>query len=253
MPNDAVQRWSPEGYARNAHFVPALGSTVLELLDPQPGEAILDLGCGDGTLTAKLAERGAKVIGVDASPEFVAAACARGLDARLGDAQRLALEGPFDAVFSNAAMHWMRNHDAVLAGAHRVLRPGGRFVAELGGHGNVASIVVALGAVLARRGLDARERSPWTFPTVDAFRARLDAAGFEIASIGLHPRPTPLPTDMHGWLATFADPFFAGFDAADKSSATDEAIALLAPALQDRTGVWIADYVRLRFHAVRRD
>jgi SAM-dependent methyltransferase len=251
MPSDAAQRWSPEGYARNAHFVPTLGSTVLELLDPQPGETILDVGCGDGALTVKLIERGARVMGVDASPEFVAAARARGLDVQLGDGERLQLDGPFDAVFSNAAIHWMRDHAAVLAGVHRVLRPGGRFVAELGGHGNVAAIVVALHAVLARRGLDARERSPWTFPTVEQFRAQLERAGFAIETIALHPRPTPLPTDMRGWLATFADPFFAGLTAADKSAATDEAVALLAPALLAPDGRWIADYVRLRFRALR--
>jgi SAM-dependent methyltransferase len=251
MQPDTTQRWSPESYARNARFVSDLGEPLLDLLDPRPGETILDLGCGDGALTLRLRDRGATIVGVDASPEFVAAARAQGLDAHLGDAQQLAFEGAFDAVFSNAALHWMRDHPAVLAGVFRSLRPGGRFVAELGGQGNVAAIVVALGAVLAQRGVDVRTVLPWRFPTVAEFRAQLETAGFVVETIALHPRPTPLPTDMRGWLATFAGPFFAPLAPAERPRAIDETIALLAPALQDRSGAWVADYVRLRFRAVR--
>lgn len=251
MTNERLQHWSAADYERNAAFVPALGNTVLELLDPQAGEAILDLGCGDGALTIELVKRGARVVGVDAAPELVAVARARGLHVRLADAQRLDDERAFDAVFSNAALHWMPDHDAVLAGVYRALRPGGRFVAELGGHGNVASIVVALGAALARRGLDVRDRSPWYFPTVEAYRRRLQRSGFRGATIASHPRPTRLPTDMRGWLQTFAAPFFAGFTDAERAAATDEAIALLEPALAAPDGAWTADYVRLRFRAFK--
>jgi SAM-dependent methyltransferase len=248
---DNPQTWSPERYARNARFVADLGEPVLDLLDPRPDERILDLGCGDGVLTARIAERGARVLGVDSSPELLAAARERGITVQLVDGQRLTFAGEFDAVFSNAAIHWMRDHDAVIAGVYRALRPGGRFVAELGGHGNVAAIVVALGAVLARRGGDARARSPWTFPSPEHFRTQLEAAGFTVETIALHPRPTPLPTDMHGWLATFGDAFFAGMERAERDAAVDEAVALLEPALRDADGRWTADYVRLRFRAVR--
>ncbi len=243
MQPENPQVWSPERYARNARFVADLGEPVLDLLDPRPGETILDLGCGDGVLTARIAARGAQVIGVDSSPEFVDAARALGLDAHLIDGQRLTYAGEFDAVFSNAAMHWMRDHPAVLAGVHRALRPGGRFVAELGGQGNVAAIVVAVGAVLARRGRDARTLSPWTFPSVERFRGQLEAAGFTVETIALHPRPTPLPTDMHGWLATFGDAFFSGLEQRERDAAVDEAVALLEPALRDADGKWTADYV----------
>ena len=149
MAEIARQRWSAERYAETAHFVPALGAPVLELLAPSPGERILDLGCGDGVLTEKIVSAGATVIAVDAGPDMVAAARARGIDARVMDGQKLTFTNEFDAVFSNAALHWMQDQQAVLAGVRRALKPGGRFVAEMGGHNNTAAIIVALSAVLA--------------------------------------------------------------------------------------------------------
>jgi len=244
-----VQSWSAEGYARNARFVADLGQPVLELLAPKPGERILDLGCGDGALTVKLAQAGATVVGADSSAELVAAARALGLDARIADGQALAFEAEFDAVFSNAALHWMRNADAVIAGVRRALRPGGRFVGEFGGHGNVAAIVTALVAALNARGLDGAARVPWFFPTPAEYAAKLEAQGFRVDSIGLVPRPTPLPTGMRGWLDTFANPLLDGVDAAARGPILDEVEALLAPSLRDRSGNWSADYVRLRFAA----
>jgi trans-aconitate methyltransferase len=145
MAEIARQHWSAERYAETAHFVPALGAPVLELLAPSPGERILDLGCGDGVLTEKIVAAGATVIAVDAGPDMVAAARARGIDARVMDGQRLTFSGEFDAVFSNAALHWMRDQEAVLSAVRRALEPGGRFVAEMGGHNNTAAIIVALG------------------------------------------------------------------------------------------------------------
>ncbi len=147
---------------------------MLELLDPKPGERILDLGCGDGVLTEKIVAAGAAVVGVDASAEMIDAARRRGLDARVGDGAQLGFAREFDAVFSNAALHWMkRDPDAVIAGVARALKPGGRFAGELGGHGCVAAITVALFAVLARRGASGSLESPWYFPTVADYRARL--------------------------------------------------------------------------------
>ena len=128
-------RWEPDDYAKNAAFVPALGAPVLALLDPKPGERILDLGCGDGVLTVKLVEAGAEVVGVDASDTMIAVAKARGLDVHVVDGQSLDFEAEFDAVFSNAALHWMLDGEAVARGVFRALKPGGRFVGEMGGHG----------------------------------------------------------------------------------------------------------------------
>ena len=245
-----VRDWSARGYAANARFVADLGGAVLDLLDPKPGERILDLGCGDGALTEKLAASGASVLGIDASADMIAAATARGLDCRVGDGQRLDFIGEFDAVFTNAALHWMPDGAAVIAGVFRALKPGGRFVGEFGGHGNVAAIVTALNAALTRRGLDAARLRRW-YPTAERYAAMLGEGGFEVRTASLIPRPTLLPTGIQGWLSTFADPFFANEPDFDRGELMNEVASLLAPALQTDTGQWIADYVRLRFEAHR--
>src|ERR1700704_1482012 len=152
-----AQSWKADRYAQHAHFVPALGQPVLDLLKPMPGERILDLGCGDGVLTEKIAAAGASVVGIDASADMVVAAQKRGLDARVADGTRLTFANEFDAVFSNAALHWMKDvPDAVIAGVALALKPGGRFAGEMGGHGCVAAITVALIAVLERHGADSK-------------------------------------------------------------------------------------------------
>jgi SAM-dependent methyltransferase len=163
--------------------------------------------------------------------------------------QNLTFEDEFDAVFSNAALHWMRPPEAVLAGVRRALRPGGRFVGEMGGHNNTAAIIVALSAVLARRGLDAHRVHPWYFPSAAAYRSKLEEAGLAVADISIIPRPTMLPTSIEAWLDTFAGAFFGALPEQDRSSARAEVADLLRPVLMDETGTWIADYVRLRFRA----
>jgi SAM-dependent methyltransferase len=248
-----TQRWDPERYARNARFVADLGLPVLELLAPRPGERILDLGCGDGPLTRKIAELGIQVVGVDASADQIAAARARGLDARVVDGQALTFDREFDAVFSNAALHWMLDPDAAIDGVWRALKPGGRFVGEMGGAGNVAKILAALVAALDRRGLDGRAAIPWYFPTPEDYRGKLEARGFAVASIKLIPRLTPLPGEMAGWLETFAENFLAPVAEAERPAAIAEVSAVLAPDLCDAEGKWSADYVRLRFAAHKPD
>jgi SAM-dependent methyltransferase len=247
------QHWSARRYAETAHFVPALGVPVLELLAPSTDEHILDLGCGDGLLTKKIVAAGARVVAVDAAPDMVAAARARGIDARVLPGQNLPFDGEFDAVFSNAALHWMRPPEAVLAGVRRALKPGGRFVAEMGGHNNTAAIIVALSAVLARRGVDAHRLNPWYFPSARAYRKKLEEAGFTIEEIRIIPRPTVLPTSIEPWLDTFAAAFFGTLPESDRVSASAEVADLLRPVLVDETGAWIADYVRLRFRATRHE
>jgi trans-aconitate methyltransferase len=247
------QEWNSSRYAQNARFVSDLGQPVLDLLNPQPAERILDLGCGDGVLTEKLVAAGAEVLGVDASPNMIAAAKARGLNAHVADGYALNFNSEFDAVFSNAALHWMkRDPDAVIQGVHSALKSGGRFAAELGGFGNVAAITVALCASLDQFGIaNAPALSPWYFPTADEYRERLQRAGFQVDYIELIPRPTPLPTGMRGWLETFAIPLTKTLAKENRSEFLDSVAEKLRPALCDLQGNWIADYVRLRFLAVK--
>jgi len=244
----AGQVWSATDYARNAAFVPALGADVLALLAPRPGEEILDLGCGDGVLSLRLAAAGARVTGLEPDPAMAAAARAGGLAVREQDAHTPFGESAWDGVFSNAALHWMADPGRVLANAFAALRPGGRLVAEQGGQGNCAAIVVALNAARAEAGL--APCAPWDFPSPARARARLEAIGFVVAEIALIPRPTPLPTGIGGWLATFAGPFLHGLPGPARGPLLARAEALLAP-LHDPVAGWVADYVRLRFRAFR--
>lgn len=248
-----MQVWDPDRYAAHARFVSDLGAPVIELLEPQPGERVLDLGCGDGALTEKLVDAGCRVVAVDSSQQQVRAARERGIDARVADATALGFDGEFDAVFSNAVLHWIRDPDAALAAIHRALAPGGRLVAEFGGHGCVASIRAAFGEVLAGRDIDAEILNPWYFPTAEEYRARLDANGFDVDSIRLFPRPTPLPSDLTDWLETFAQPYLAAVPKRDRRAILNQMRERLEPVLRTPDGDWFADYVRLRFAAARRD
>lgn len=245
------QDWDPDRYRRHAGFVAELGSPLLDLLAPKPGERILDLGCGDGTLTARIAAAGASVVGLDRSAAQAAAARQMGLDAVVADAAGLPFVDSFDAVFSNAVLHWVRPPEAPIAGAWQALRPGGRFVAELGGHRCVERIRRALIAALDSRGIDGAAVDPWFFPTVDDYRVRLERAGFDVRSIQLIDRPTPLPTDLRGWLQTFAGPFTTVLAPGDRDAYLEEVVERLRPDLCDATGRWTADYTRLRFAAER--
>ncbi len=246
----ARQSWNPDRYRRNAAFVADMAVGVVELLAPTAGERILDLGCGDGVLSERLAQAGAEVVAVDASTAQVEGARRRGLDARVADGQALAFDSEFDAVFSNAALHWMsRDPDAVIAGVWRALRPGGRFVGEMGGAGNVRQIVRVLEAALDRRGRRGADGNPWYFPTTEDYAGRLANGGLRVDSIALFPRPTPLPGDFTGWIETFGEAFAGVLPEADRPAYIAEVTEALAPVLKDESGVRVADYVRLRFAA----
>jgi SAM-dependent methyltransferase len=246
-----TQTWDAQTYGLNGAFVHELAGGVLEWLAAKPGEKILDLGCGDGQLTQRIAATGADVLGVDASADMVRAARERGVVADLGDAQQLPYaDQTFDAVFSNAALHWVRDQDAMIAQIDRVLKPGGRFVAEMGGHGNVAAIRVALMAVLARHGCGDSGDGVNYFPTAESYTLRLEKQGYQVQRIALIPRPTPLPkSGMTEWLRTFRRGVLEGVPEQLRAQVVEETATLLEPVLRDEQGNWVADYVRLRFVA----
>ena len=224
---------------------------MLELLAPKPGERILDVGCGDGILTKKIADFGCDVVAIDSSAAFVDSARKLGLVAHVTDAVSLNYDGEFDAVFSNAVLHWIKRADEMIAGVYRSLRSGGRFVAECGGFGCVDKIRRALVEALDKRGIDGESRVPWYFPTPADYATRLERAGFRVDSIALIPRPTPLPGDITGFLETFGMCFVEGLSGQDREEYLDEVRSVLEPQLVNEAGVWIADYVRLRFAATK--
>lgn len=248
MAEISPQTWNAATYQTNTPFVAEYGAGVADLLDPQPGERVLDLGCGDGVLTRRLMESGASVVGVDASEDFVAAARESGVDARLCDAQRLDFDGEFDGAFTNAVLHWVPDHDAVARGVYGALVPGGRFVGEFGGFGNVAAISSVLRAVASRYGVDPTAAAPYNNPTAEEFAGVLERAGFKVKDALLFARPTPLPTGMRGWLETMRGTFLDTFGD-DREQVLAEILAALEPSLTNASGQWCADYVRLRFHA----
>jgi len=246
-----TQTWDPKAYGQNGAFVHELADGVLEWLAVQPGEQVLDLGCGDGQLSTRLAAAGALVMGVDTSSEMVSAACSLGVAAEQASAEQLPFpDGTFDAVFSNAALHWVRGQNAMMAEVRRVLKPGGRFAAEMGGQGNIAAIRVALMAVLGRHGHAGDEDGVNYYPTADGYQRRLEAHGFKVQRMALIARPTPLAASgMDGWLRTFRTGVLAGLPEELRETVVAETCALLAPVLRDEAGNWMADYVRLRFIA----
>lgn len=244
-----TQPWNPEAYRERAGYVPALGQPLLDLLNPRPWERILDLGCGDGELTARIQEIAPAVLGIDASEQMVEAARRRGVDAVVADGQRLSFDGEFDAVFSNAALHWMKDATAVVSGVRRALAPGGRFVAECGGYGNIARIVAAIEQVTKEHPEYARFENPWYFPRPDEYRRPLEQHGFHVELLEHFDRPTPLEHGVRGWLEVFARHVTDAVAIPLRERFLDACEARLRDELYDPDRGWWADYVRLRVRA----
>jgi trans-aconitate methyltransferase len=245
--------WDADRYQRQFGFVSAMAGDLVELLDPRAGETILDLGCGTGELAARIQGRGARVWALDADPAMVAAARERLGPERvlLADGHHFTLPEPVDAVFSNAALHWMPRPGEVIARVRAALAPGGRFVAELGGAGNIDAILGALGAAMAEAGLPA-PAIPWYFPTPGQYATLLKAGGFRVARMDHFARPTPLAGGNHAladWLAMFGRSLIGEVPADLQARVVARTSDLAAPRLR-RDGRWVADYWRLRFVAL---
>ncbi len=243
--------WDPQTYGKNARFVSDLGEPLLQLLDAQPGELVLDLGCGDGALTEKLAGHGCAVIGADSSFPQLLAAKERRLNVVMMDGHQLCFQRRFDAVFTNAALHWMKQPETVVAGIANSLKPGGRFIGEFGGKGNVEKIRSALHAALRGYAIDPTAVDPWYYPSPEEYTELLSAEGFAVGYIELIPRPTKLPGDILGWLEVFAQPFTQAIAESQRGSFLKGVRNELATCLRDGAGDWFADYVRLRFKATK--
>jgi trans-aconitate methyltransferase len=237
----STSQWDAADYARVGGFVPALGRAALELLDPQPGEAILDVGCGDGVLTQQILERGASVVGIDNSLSMVGAARARGLDARLMDAAQLKFGEAFDAVFSNATLHWVLDKERAARAIWFALKAGGRFAGEMGGEGNLSVLRQALDDELVARGFGPPTFAANWYPSVDEFVTLYEAAGFRDIDARLIERPTALEHGVAAWVLTFR----AGW--LDRAGVPHDERQAIADAVAARVGTEIADYVRLRF------
>jgi SAM-dependent methyltransferase len=237
----STSKWDAADYARVGGFVAELGEAALDLLDPQPGEDILDVGCGDGALTAKIVERGATVVGIDNSLSMVAAAKALGLDVRLMDAAQLKFSEAFDAAFSNATLHWVLDKERAARAIWFALKPGGRFAGEMGGDGNLARLREALDDVLVARGFGPPTYAANWYPGAEDFVAVYEQAGFKDIDARLIERPTPLEHGVAAWVTTFRRGWL------DRAEVPDEERADIAAAVAERVGSNIADYVRLRF------
>ncbi|MCL4401994.1 MAG: methyltransferase domain-containing protein [Acidobacteria bacterium] len=243
------------GLYQSAHsFVWRYGEELVDLLAPLAGERILDAGCGTGQLTARIAQSGAGVVGVDQDAGMIAEARRNFplLRFEIGDLRDLPYRGEFEAAFSNAVLHWVREADTAAASLARALKPGGRFLAELGGKGNVAALLEALYAALRDFGVaDPDSLNPWYYPDADEYAAVLERAGFTVRQIHLFARPTPLAGGLAAWLEMFGGRLLQSLDPALKPELLRRVEHHAAPALL-RNGVWHADYSRLRVAAQRR-
>ena len=214
---------------------------ALDLLDPRPGERILDIGCGEGTLTRKIAERGATLLGIDNSPEMIAAARAKGVDALLLAAEDMQFFAEFDAAFSNATLHWVLHKEQAARAIFRALRGGGRFAGEMGGEGNLKRLREALDDELIIRGyVPPIEASNW-YASPDEFAAVYEVAGFREIDARLIERPTPIEHGVAEWVTTFRRGWL------DRAQVPESERAEIGAAVADRVGSNVADYVRLRF------
>ncbi len=249
-------KWNANLYDQKHDFVSKFGESLVDLLAPQKNEDILDIGCGKGDLAHEIAALGATVQGIDASTEMIIAAQKKYPDITFQaiDATALHMTNQFDAVFSNAALHWMKEPDQVIHNIYHALKDGGRFVAEMGGHGNIASIVWALQKSMEAFKLPyIEENFPWYFPTLEEYQSKLEDAGFKVEMITLYERPTPLQGEdgLRNWLVMFSHNMLQHLSDNEKEQIYAKCDELLKPTYY-KDHQWVADYCRLRFVAIKK-
>eukprot|EP01134_Creolimax_fragrantissima_P001825 CFRG1825T1 len=240
---------SAEHYVRVAGFVSDLGMPVLDVLQAKPGEKILDLGAGAGDLALKIRDMGCDVVGVDKSQAMVDNMRKAGLTAEVMDAENITFENRFDAVFSNATLHWCKNQEKVVAGVRKALVKGGRFVSEQGGFGNIETIRQSIHSTLQHRGVDPEPLDPWNFMSVARMKSLLEKNGFEVHYIELIPRPTRLTTNVRDWVNLFGNTYLQDMSDEDRNAVLDEVQSKCGSLWDEALQCYFADYVRLRYSA----
>jgi trans-aconitate methyltransferase len=246
-------QWNAGLYDDKHSFVWKMAAGLLDLLEAKPGERILDLGCGTGHLTAQIAAKGASVVGIDRSAEMIQQAREKypALQFEVMDARKISFPELFDAVFSNATLHWIKEPERVAAGIAKALRPGGRFVAEFGGKGNVGELLGAVERAWAKLGLPGPAPKPWYYPSIAEYSGLLEQHGFEVSYANLFERPTPLEDGERGlrtWLEMFAGSV-TGKLPVEKRERLVEEIERAARGKLFKDGQWVMDYRRLRIVA----
>ncbi|MBG48387.1 MAG: SAM-dependent methyltransferase [Pseudozobellia sp.] len=246
-----AHRWNAKQYNDKYSFVYDYGKSLIKLLDPQPKEQVLDLGCGSGQLTSEIAAFGSEVTGIDKSESMIEEAKKRfpNLHFEVGDATSYDAEGTYDAVFSNAALHWVTDYQEAIVKMYQNLKPGGRLVAEFGGQGNIETIISALKESLLMNGfIEQAQRQLWYFPSVSEYSWVLEKAGFQVTYAQWYERPTELvdvEMGLQDWIHMFALPFFEGVEAENVETIIAEVEQTIKPELYQE-GKWLADYKRIR-------
>jgi len=247
---EETNQWNPKEYNKHTTFVSQLALPVVELLNPQEGERILDAGCGDGTLAVEIEKYGAKVVGVDMSATMIEACKANDIEAYVGSVTALSYEDEFDAIFSNATLHWVKDAMGAVENIAKVLKHNGRFVAEFGAAGNMHHVVSAMQKVFANYPEFGAFQNPWYFPSAEEYQTLLESVGFEVESIELIPRPTPMDDIVH-WLDIFANGITAHLSAEQFEVFKIECRDILLETNYSEEEGWVLDYVRLRVKAVK--
>ena len=247
--------WDPSLYENQCKFVWECATDLIDLLSPSPGERILDLGCGTGQLAAQISQSGAEVVGIDNSESMISKAKQNypHIDFRVGDATNFRCERPFDAVFSNAVLHWIKESESVVACISKALKSNGRFIAEFGGKGNMSNFISTLESTLKEFGYDCNNLSPWSFPSIGEYATLLEKHGFHVSSAQQFSRPTPLESGergFHNWVRMLGKAWLEVLP----DSKIDEFLDRCALKIRDTAFIdshWIADYQRLRIQAVK--